>query len=195
MSARRALSAAGLLLLCGLLASGCAVVPPCALEEDERWQDLMREGHLASRGAVFLTAPRLERPAELVLEEAAPVCLEEDNAYWPEALSGASHLRIRQTSRKQQSKLQGLSASNGAGRRVQRRQPAKCRCNSQLGHPGGSQFPATYVAKRDNATTEARASGSKISTGQAFGRPAWPCPGPGRETRRTRACPRRPPGS
>jgi hypothetical protein len=67
----RAALGAALLLSC----AACSVVPPGQLEEDPRWRDLMRDGSLPSRGRVYVTAPRLARAAELVLEAEVPVAL------------------------------------------------------------------------------------------------------------------------
>lgn len=71
-----------------LLATGCTAVPPGPLEEDPRWQDVMRRGHLASRGSLYVEPPRLEQPRGLALAEAAPVTVDDDGhaTLWPERL-------------------------------------------------------------------------------------------------------------
>src|SRR5690606_2156972 len=81
-----------------LLATGCTAVPPGPLEEDPRWQDVMRRGHLASRGTLYVEPPRLEQPSGLALAEAAPVTVDDDGhaTLWPERLPGGFAQELRE---------------------------------------------------------------------------------------------------
>ncbi len=81
-----------------LLAAGCTAVPPGPLEEDPRWQDVMRRGHLASRGTLYVEPPRLEQPGDLALAEAAPVTVDDDGhaTFWPDRLPGGFAQELRE---------------------------------------------------------------------------------------------------
>jgi hypothetical protein len=79
VSPRRSKARLALLsLLATIGAAGCAVVPPPSLWSDPRWQDLMRDGELSSRGRVFVPAPILARDPGLVFADEATVTLTSD---------------------------------------------------------------------------------------------------------------------
>lgn len=118
MSARRpasrALGALVLALACATSA-GCAAATPPALADDPRWLEALDDGEvLPITSTLHVELPTLERPAELVLSDAAPVELEghRRGSYWPEALPAAFEDSLREAL----GKATGFDAQIGGAR-------------------------------------------------------------------------------